>query len=212
MNSTILIGLAGIVIVVTNLYWWRRERTVRSSLTVSRDWETTSNTVDQAERRAPQEAAEQLDARVEDLPERVAALDEERRNLRRELDTVREQWANAWWTARDAGNESDRVLVVEFDHGELPDARALAKRAIETDRITLVAAHGDGSFAVAVGDRVNGDFSAREVATDLADVVGGGAGGNARLASGGGTTGSVEEGCQQIKEQLLRAQTAEIGG
>lgn len=211
MNSTILIGLAGIALVVSNLYWWRRERTVRNSLIVSRDWETATNTVEQVDRRAPQEAAEQLDARVEDLPERIAALDEERRDLRRELDTVREQWADSWWTAREAVTENDPVLVVEFDRGELPDARALAKRAIETDRITLVAAHGDGSFAVAVGDGVDGDFSAKEIATDLADVVGGGAGGNARLAAGGGTTESLGEGCRRIKEQLLGRQTAEIG-
>lgn len=227
MNNTTLIGLvSGIALAGTTLYWRRRERTVRESLTVSRDWETETNSnpnsnpnsntetntnnPEQKGRRAAREAAECLDARVEDLPERIAAVDGERRALRRELDAVRERWADSWWKysfveMNDSGDPP--VLVVEFDCGELPDARAFAKRALKENRITLVAAHGDGSFAVAVGDALLDDFSATDIASEIVDEVGGGAGGNARLAAGGGTTGALGEGCRHVKKNLTRSDT-----
>jgi alanyl-tRNA synthetase len=223
MNNTTLIGfVSGIALAGTTLYWRRRERTVRESLTVSHDWETETNSnpnsntetntnnPERKERRAAREAAERLDARVEDLPERIAALDGERRALRRELDAVRERWADSWWKYRsDEMKEGDDppVLVVEFDRGELPDARAFAKRAMKENRITLVAAHGDGSFAVAVGDMLLDDFSAADIASEITDEVGGGAGGNTRLAAGGGTTGALGEGCRRVKKNLTRSDT-----
>jgi alanyl-tRNA synthetase len=210
MNNTTLIGLvSGIALVGTTLYWRRRERTTRESLTVSRDWETTTNTNDTERegQRAARKAAEYLDTRVEDLPERIATLDEERRDLRRELDAVRERWAESWWTMRaDADVDTDAVLLVEFDRGELPDARAFAKRAMKEDKITLVAAHGDGTFAVAVGNTWMDDFSAAEIAKEIADVAGGGAGGSTQLAAGGGATDELSESCQRVRENLIKSE------
>ncbi|HET7324899.1 MAG TPA: DHHA1 domain-containing protein [Halococcus sp.] len=207
-----LLGLvSGIALVGTSLYWQRRERTVKTSLTVSRDWEANTNNTNDGEReaqRAAREAAAHLDARVRDLPERVSALDEERRDLRRELDSVREHWADSWWTAH-AGETNTAgdppVFVVEFDHGELPDARAFAKRAMDEDVITLVAAHGDGSFAVAVGQALSETFSAEDIAREIANEAGGGAGGNERLAVGGGATGALSAGCRHVREQLTQS-------
>jgi alanyl-tRNA synthetase len=207
MNNATLLGLvSGIALVGTTLYWRRRERTVRESLTVSRDWETNTNNTTQETQQTAKEAAERLDARVEDLPERITTLDEERHDLRRELDAVRERWADLWWTMRaDEDVDGDVVLLVEFDRGELPDARAFAKRAMEEDKITLVAAHGDGTFAVAVGNTWMDDFSAAEIAKEIADEAGGGAGGSTQLAAGGGATSTLSESCQRVREGLIES-------
>ena len=138
----------------------------------------------------------------------MRAVDEERRDLRRELDTTRERWADALWRARSdtdasGGRGDPPVLVVEFEHGELPDARAFAKRALEDETITLVAAHGDDSFAVAVGEELSAAFSAEDIADELADEVGGGAGGTDRLAAGGGATGVLGDGCRRVRDRLV---------
>ena len=209
MNEKLLTIASGIALAGTSLYWRRRERRVIESLTASREWEANATgETDRAVGRAAREAADHLDAGVEDLPERVRAVDEERRDLRRELDTVRERWADALWRVRsdtDAGDErgDPPVFVVEFEHGELPDARAFAKRAIEDEAITLVAAHGDDSFAVAVGEELSEVFSAEDIADELADEVGGGAGGTDRLAAGGGATGALGDGCRRVRERLV---------
>ncbi|WP_435078145.1 DHHA1 domain-containing protein [Halococcus sp. AFM35] len=218
MNNRLLTVVSGIALAGTTLYWRRREQVVKGSLTASRDWETNATSeTERADRRSAREAAEVLDTRVADLPERVASLDEERRDLRRELDAVRERWADALWRAHaeaDPASESDDlpVFVVEFESGELPDARAFAKRALDKDAITLVAAHGDGSYAVAVGEELSEAFDASDIADDLADAVGGGAGGNERLAAGGGATGALGDGCRRIRERLTQSDAARIAG
>lgn len=211
MNEKLLTIASGIALAGTSLYWRRRERRVKKSLIASRDWEASATgETDRAVGRAARAAADHLDASVEDLPERVRAVDEERRDLRRELDTVRERWADALWRVRsdtDAGDDGRRgdppVFVVEFEHGKLPDARAFAKRALEDEVITLVAAHGDDSFAVAVGEELSEAFSAEDIADELADEVGGGAGGTDRLAAGGGATGALGDGCRRVRERLV---------
>jgi alanyl-tRNA synthetase len=213
MNNTTIGLVSGIALAGMSLYWRRREQTVRESLTVSRDWEsnTNANDTDREERQAAQKAAEHLDARVEDLPERIAALDEERRDLRRELDAVRERWADSWWEShldRSGGTDDFPIHVIEFDHGELPDARAFAKRAMNEEGVTLIAAHGDGSLAVAVGEALSAAFDATDIAREITDEVGGGAGGNARLATGGGTTGALGEKCLRVSEKLERVMVA----
>lgn len=214
MNERLIAIASGIAFTGTSLYWRRRERTIKDSLTASREWNAKAASGDDwVDRRAAREAAERLDARVADLPERVASLDEERRDLRRELDSVRERWADALWcshseietTTETAPRSDPPVFVVEFEYGELPDAQAFAKRALKEDAITLVAARGDGSYAVAVGESLVEAFDASDIADSLADEVGGGAGGNERIATGGGATGGLTEGFRQVQKRLTRA-------
>jgi alanyl-tRNA synthetase len=209
---TALISFAsGIALAGTTLYWRRRERAVRESLTASRDWETNVNSntdIAWDDQREAQEAAELLDARVEDLPERITALDEERRDRRRELDAVRERWAG--WTIRadDTTPPTDPpVHVIEFEHGELPDAQAFAKHAMNEDGIHLIAAHGDSSFAVTVSEALSDSHSAEDIARKIVAEVGGGAGGNDRMASGGGGSDVLGEACRHIKKKLTRSDT-----
>lgn len=209
-KSTLYTTFTGFVsgIALATLYWRRRERTVRESLTVSRYWEENTHTNDIAREdlREAQEAAELLDARIDDLPDRITALDEERRDLRRDLDTVRERWA-AWWLSQSDWTTDDSVYVIEFERGELPDARAFAKRAMNENGIYLIAAHGDNSFAVAVGETLSESHSAEDIAHEIVEEVGGGAGGNDRMASGGGGTDAPGEACRHIKEELTRSNT-----
>lgn len=207
MNNTILTGFVlGIALIGMTLYWRRRERMVRKSLTASRNWDENRHMNDTTweDQREAQEAAELLDARIEDLPERVTALDEERRDLRRELDTVRERWA-AWWLSQSELNTDTTVHVLEFDHGELPDARAFAKHAMNENGIHLIAAHSDNSFAVAVSERLSDTHSAEDIAREIVAEVGGGAGGNDRMATGGGGNGTLSEACEHVTEKLRRS-------
>lgn len=218
MNNTILIGLVSVVALAgTTLYWRRRERIVRESLTLSREWEqntATNTTADtRAERQAATDAARQLDATVADLPERVEAIDEERRELRRELDAVRERWADSWWTSRsETATGNDTVRVVAFDRWELPDARAFAKRAMEEECVTIVVALGDDSFGVAVGESLQTEFSASDIAAEITESVGGGAGGTDGLATGGGATGGLAAACRRVETNLSRSDAVRSSG
>ncbi|RRJ31827.1 DHHA1 domain-containing protein [Halocatena pleomorpha] len=211
MNNTILIGLASVLALAgTTAYWWRRERLVKESLTASRDWETNTNAttaVAHEELRAATKAAKRLDARVTDLPERVIALDEERRGLRRELDAVRERWADSWLSHVDMTADGDPpVRVVVFDSWEIDDVRAFAKRAMNEDAITVVVG-GDNSFAVAVGDSLSDECSATEIAGSITECAGGGAGGTDRLAIGGGATGALDTACRNVKHSRIQSAT-----
>ncbi|UPM44442.1 DHHA1 domain-containing protein [Halocatena salina] len=210
------IGLVSVLALTgTTVYWWRRERLVKESLTISRDWETNTNaapTVAHGELQAATKAAKRLDARITDLPERVTTLDEERRDLRRELDTVRERWADSWLSQVDMTMDGDPpVRVITFDSWELDDVRAFAKRAMREDAITIVVAGGDGSFAVAVGEPLAGEFSATGIASDITGHAGGGAGGTDRLAIGGGATGALDTACRTVKSSLVQSTTISPG-
>lgn len=189
---------------------------------MSRDWEantTSKEQEDREERRAAKEAAEHFDARVRDLPERIEALDEERRNLSHELDAVRERWTDLWWTSQadetlptndEPNGDIPTVRVIEFDDGELPDVQAFADRAMNENGITLIAAHGDSSFAVAVSEALTAEFNAENIACEIAEKAGGGAGGSARFASGGGATDALSEACQHIRENLVQADSIPV--
>lgn len=212
MNNTILLGFASVVALVgTTVYWRRRARAIKESLTVSREWEANTNTAVQNrnELRAAQQAAQLLDGRVTELPERVEAVDRERRDLRRELDSVRERWADAWW---ETNAISETAHFVAFDRWELPDARAFAKRAMDEHCITVVVATGDDSFAVAVGDPLVDEFSATDIAAEITEHAGGGAGGTDRLATGGGATASLSDVCRSVTAELSRSNTARMVG
>lgn len=218
MNNALFVGLVSVVaLAVMTLYWRRRERIVRESLTVSREWEQNAVSGNAAatgaEQRAAADAARQLDAAVTDLPERVEALDSERRELRRELDAVRERWADSWWASREAttGSAEPPVRVVAFDRWELPDARAFAKRAMEEECITVVVALDDDSFGVAVGESLRAEFSASEIATRITESVGGGAGGTDGLATGGGATGDLPAACRRVETALRRSDAVRAG-
>lgn len=193
-----------------NLYWWRRERTVRESLAVSRDWEADGSDDDEEKGQklaAARNAADVLDTRPEALPDRVEAVDEERRELRRETDKLRERWARTWWQARSSDpmpTDEPHVVTVDLPRGGMDDVKAFAKRAIEDDHaITLVTAREQGAFAVAIGAALREEFDAPEIATGLAGD--GGAGGSEHLAMGGNDDGLPEETVERVRNRIEAA-------
>ena len=185
--------VSAIALLVTNLYWWRRERTVQESLTVSRDRQATSHGFGEEVRAA----AELLDGAPGTLATDIEALQEKIERQERtiaehatELGNVRARWAEAFWDELAANVVSDEepcVLTVELPHNDRKDAEALGKRAAEHDWVVVViAANGDYTFVVTVGEELTGAFAADDIAREFAEAVGGGgAGGSNAFASGG---------------------------
>ena len=92
--------------------------------------------------------------------------------------------------------------LLPLDEGELRWEGARVEA--DGEGITLVVAHGDGSFAVAVDEALADEFSATAIGREIADEAGGGAGGNDRLAAGGGATDALGETAERVRKRLLR--------
>jgi len=198
--------------VLANIYWWRREQTIRAGLRTTREWRREAVTGaesgvaddesagDLPARDALQEAAELVNAAPADLPDRVETLDDKVRALTRETEHLRERWAAAWWQGRETQRiDGCRVVATTLPDGSLDDARALAKFATEhRDCLAVVVAPDPDAFAVGVGGAAAAKFDAAAVASRLAEAAGGGAGGTAELATGGGVSGDVEAAIQSL--------------
>jgi alanyl-tRNA synthetase len=147
-------------------------------------------------------AAAALDTRVADLPDAVARLQEDRDDLERERDALREELVDARLAElrEDAVEKDDERWLV----GALPglDANELADRAQSVvgggtegdgtdaggadgtnsaDVVALVGADGQ-YLAVAT----TGDVDAGDVVADVTEEFGGGGGGSPTVAQGGG--------------------------
>lgn len=198
-------------LVGTNLYWWHRERSVRQSLTVSRERRTglggTSDRTASAERLL-QQAAENAGTAPDQVPSAVQRLHAEVRRLEGDLERARSCWADSWWTARMAEPVVPDVgfsQTVVLDDAVLGDVEAFGKRAAECDRaVTIVVASGDGTFATAVGSELVDRFSAAELAEAVADEAGGDAGGSQSLATGSGDAGALPEAAHSVQQEIAR--------
>lgn len=211
MNKTTLAALVPAVIaVLSNVYWRRRERIVRESLTTSRELEERGD-FDRSELATAREAASTLNTRPEDLPEKVEQLDEKIRVLHAELEDSRDRWARAWWDARRLSPvrpDEPSVVVATIPDGELSDVEALAQLLSEKEHgIALLAGGGDGSFGVVVDDRLTDEVSAAALANEIGELAGGGGGGSDHYAIGGGATGDLDEAVTSVRERLERTMT-----
>lgn len=210
MNRLVLSTLTSIVALgATNVYWWRRERTVHRGLSVSRDWEESSGIV----REDVRKAAEMADTTPEELPEEVERLhgrieDQESKlaQYSTRLGNVRTRWAELWWETVALDHivfDEPQVLTLVVPDGEAADAEALAKRALTRERLLgIFGASGDGTFVVTVGEELRERFSAAELATELATEVNGGAGGSRRSATGGGASERLQPAIDDIEERI----------
>lgn len=206
--SELVLALALLVVV-----WHarRREATVRESLTLSQAWAAAATddhspaAATASDPAALTRAAEILDARPEDVPERVEGLDRKVRELTTGLESARANWADRWWDARRAAplsSDEPHVTVVELPDGELGDAEAIAKRALEDPLgVTIVVAGGDGTLAVAVGADVE-DQAAGDIASEVASAAGGGAGGGPDFATGGGDADDLADAAAAVRDRL----------
>ena len=162
-------------------------------------------------------AAAELKTPLEDMPARVAALLDERKQLERDLSDARKKLAMGGGggkaaAADDLRSVGDVKLLARAVSGiELKDLRSLAdegKKQVGSGVVAIVGVAADGRAGIVVG--VTGDLTSRFNAVDLvkkgAEVLGGkGGGGRPDMAQAGGPDGSKAE-------AALQAVEAELGG
>ena len=162
-------------------------------------------------------AASELRVPAEEVPERIAALLDERKRLERELSEAKKKIAMGGGSA--AGDSADGVrsvgdvkLMARAVEGiELKDLRSLAdegKKKVGSGVVAIVGVTGDGKAGIVVG--VTNDLVSRFNAVDLvrkgAEALGGkGGGGRPDMAQAGGPDGSKAD-------AALKAIEAALGG
>jgi alanyl-tRNA synthetase len=158
--------------------------------------------------------ASELRVPVDDVPGRVGALMEERKQLERELTDVKKKLAMGGTGKSDAGDGlrtiGDFKLMARSVEGiELKDLRSLAdegKKKVGSGVVAIVGVTGDGKAGVVVG--VTPDLTTRFNAVDLvkkgAEVLGGkGGGGRPDMAQAGGPDGSKADAALAAIEAAL---------
>jgi alanyl-tRNA synthetase len=138
-------------------------------------------------------AAKALKAKAEDVPERVAALVEDRRRLERELSDLRRKLATGGGTAETVREIGDIKLaarmVDDVPAKELkPMADALRAKLGSGVVVLIGAADGKASIVVAVSADLTARFSAIDLVRLGAEQLGGkGGGGRVDMAQAGGS-------------------------
>jgi alanyl-tRNA synthetase len=161
-------------------------------------------------------AAAELKTPLEDLPERLGTLLDERRRFERELSEVKKKLAMGGGAKADGADGIRQVgdvkLLARAVEGiDLKDLRSLAdegKKQVGSGVVAIVGVTGEGKAGVVVG--VTADLTARFSAVDLvkkgAEALGGkGGGGRPDMAQAGGPDGSKAD-------AALAAIAAALGG
>jgi alanyl-tRNA synthetase len=159
--------------------------------------------------------ASELRVPIEDMPNRVVSLLEERKRLERELSDTRKKLA----MGGGGGDGADGIrsvagasLMARVVHGiELKDLRSLAdegKKKVGSGVVAIVGVSGDGKAGIVVG--VTNDLVGRFNAVDLvrkgAEALGGkGGGGRPDMAQAGGPDGSKADAALNAIEAALGA-------
>jgi len=197
-----------LALVAVAWYYRRRERAVRESLTLSQQWASNAGDAPAAVSNDTSTLARVgtfLDARPEEVPDRVETLDRKVRELSTDLEKTRASWADRWWEARAAAplpEDERHVTVVTLPDGVLTDAESIAKRALDDSLgVTIVTAQSDGTLAVAVGEGID-DQRADELASEVATGAGGGAGGGESFATGGGDAADLPAAAREVGDRL----------
>jgi alanyl-tRNA synthetase len=158
----------------------------------------------------------ELKASLEEMPDRLAQVLDERRRLERELSDAKRKLAMGGG-ARPDGADGVRVigdvkLMARVVEGiEIKDLKSLAdegKKQLGSGVVALVTTTADGKASIVVGvtpDLV-GQFSAVDLVRKASEVLGGkGGGGKPDMAQAGGPDGSKAE-------AALKAIEAALGG
>jgi alanyl-tRNA synthetase len=146
-------------------------------------------------------AASEIRAPLEDIPQRVVALLDDKKRLERDLADTRKRLAMGGGGKADATDGVRRVGDVKFlaravEGIELKDLRSLAdegKKQVGSGVVAIVAKSDDGKAGIVVG--VTADLTSRFNAVELvrkgAEALGGkGGGGRPDMAQAGGPDGS----------------------
>ena len=159
------------------------------------------------------EAAAALKSAPDEVPERVAALVEERKRLERELADAKKQLAMGGGSARAEAAVPEDVNGLRFlgqvveglDPKGLRAAVDEMKKRIGSGVCVLVAVNeGRASVAVGVTDDLAGQVSAVELVKAAVATLGGqGGGGRPDMAQGGGPDGSkAQEALEAVRDAL----------
>jgi alanyl-tRNA synthetase len=162
-------------------------------------------------------AAAELKVPLEEMPERIEALLDERKKLERDLSDARKKLAMGGGkaggeAAADVRQVNGIKLLARAVSGiELKDLRSLAdegKRQVGSGVVAIVATAADGKAGIVVGvtDDLTKRFNAVELVKKGAEALGGkGGGGRPDMAQAGGPDGSKAE-------EALKAIEAALGG
>jgi len=159
------------------------------------------------------EAAAALKSAPDEVPERVAALVEDRKRLERELADARKQLAMGGGSAKSDAAAPEDVnghkflgqVVEGLDPKELRAAVDGMKKRLGSGVGALIAVNdGRASVAVGVTDDLAGQVSAVELVKAAVAALGGqGGGGRPDMAQGGGPDGSrAQEALEAVKDAL----------
>jgi alanyl-tRNA synthetase len=162
-------------------------------------------------------ASSELKVTLEDLPERIASLLDERKKLERELSDAKKKLAMGGGAEAASGDNGVRsignikLLARAVSGIDIKDLKSLAdegKKQIGSGVVALVATSEDGKASIVVG--VTSDLVARFSAVDLvrkaSEVLGGkGGGGKPDMAQAGGPDGSKADAALAAIEAALGA-------
>jgi alanyl-tRNA synthetase len=159
-------------------------------------------------------AAAELKAPVEDVPQRLAQVLDERRRLERELSEAKKKLAMGGGAGAQGADGvrvvGDVKLLARAVEGiDLKDLRSLAdegKKRLGSGVVAIVGVTEEGKAGVVVGvtDDLTSRFSAIDLVRKGAEVLGGkGGGGRADMAQAGGPDGSKAEAALKAIEGAL---------
>jgi alanyl-tRNA synthetase len=159
-------------------------------------------------------AAAELKAPVEDMPQRLAQVLDERRRLERELSEAKKKLAMGGGAGAQGADGvrvvGDVKLLARAVEGiDLKDLRSLAdegKKRLGSGVVAIVGVTEEGRAGVVVGvtDDLTSRFSAIDLVRKGAEVLGGkGGGGRADMAQAGGPDGSKAEAALKAIEVAL---------
>jgi len=159
-------------------------------------------------------AAAELKAPVEDMPQRLAQVLDERRRLERELSEAKKKLAMGGGAGAQGADGvrvvGDVKLLARAVEGiDLKDLRSLAdegKKRLGSGVVAIVGVTEEGRAGVVVGvtDDLTSRFSAIDLVRKGAEVLGGkGGGGRADMAQAGGPDGSKAEAALKAIEGAL---------
>ena len=159
------------------------------------------------------EAAATLKAAPDEVPQRIAALVEERRKLERELGEAKKQLAMGGGAAKSDASAPEDInghkflgqVVEGLDPKSLRSTVDTMKQRVGSGIAALIAINGSrASVAVGVTDDLAGQVSAVELVKAAVEALGGqGGGGRPDMAQGGGPDGSkANEALDAVRDAL----------
>ncbi|WP_129116403.1 alanyl-tRNA editing protein [Halegenticoccus tardaugens] len=143
-------------------------------------------------RRATFETARTLGTAVDDAPDSVARLLDEKAELESELRSLKSEVLDTRLADLGAVKKGGAIWRVGSVDGFGPNdvGERLKERAGESGDVLVVAGEGGSTFVVAAS---TGDVEAGEIVADVTDEFGGGGGGGPTFAQGGGLSATPAE-------------------